>query len=348
MKLCRLHVVLIFLFLFARSVESQQFGQFSGQIIFGSSQSELIVGEQLQLQAVGLTGGDAVQTGFHWDSSDQGVLDVSDSGLATGRAVGNSWVSVSLNGSWTSVNIQVLPLRIDLEGALPRVVEGDTVQLQARAIDVNGALIPDVRFEWETSGPNGYYTQTAYINDTGLFYAVAEGRVTIKATIPFWGAQRGQTDRLTVSTEVIIERRPDYRLTRLLATDPLIKTFEFRPGQEPGLSANDAGQIALIGGLDGQSTGLLRYGNGNWEVLASAGTPGAFPRSFVWGFNGTAINNNGLVLTRTSTRGDSSSLITASASGSQIVLVEGQTQGSFQQIRNFTVGRHSLRTALLE
>lgn len=338
----RLYIVLGLMLLFPPRGEGQQFDGFSGQIIFGTSQSELIVGEQLQLQAVGLTGGDTVHSGFRWDSSDQSVLTVSETGMATGRGVGNSWVSVSLNGSWTSVNIQVLPLRIDLEGALPSVMEGDTIQLQARAVDVNGTPIPDVRFEWETSGPTGYYTQTAYINDTGLFYAVAEGRVTVKATIPFWGAQRGQTERLTVSTEIIIERRPEYRLTRLLATDPLIKSFEFRPGQEPGLSVNDAGQIALIGGLDGLTTGLLRYGNGNWDVLASSGTPGAFPHSFVWGFDRTAINSSGLVLTRTRTRGDSSSLITASAAGNQIVLVEGQTQGSFQQIRNFNIGRHSL------
>ena len=342
MKLCRLYLVFSFVLLFAPRVESQQFGTIVDQIIFGSSQSDLIVGEQLQLQAVGLTGGEIVHTGFNWDSSDPGVLAVSDTGLATGRGVGNSWVGVSLNGSWTSVNIQVLPLRIELEGALPSVMEGETLQLQARAVDVNGTLIPDVYFEWETSGPTGYYTQTAYINETGLFYAVAEGRVTVKATIPFWGAQRGQTERLTVSTEIRIERRPGYRLTRLLATDPLTRSFKFLPGQEPGLSVNDAGQIALIGGLDGLTTGLLHYSSGNWDVLVSSGTPGAFPRSFVWGFNQTAINSSGLVLTRSNTRGDWSSLITATASGSQIVLVEGQTQGSFQQIRNFTVGRYSL------
>lgn len=199
-----------------------------------------------------------------------------------------------------------------------------------------------MNFEWETSGPNGYYTRTAWISNTGLFYAVAEGRVTVKASIPFWGAQQGQTERLTVSTEIIIERRKEFRLTRLVATDPLTQSFQLLPGQQPGLSVNDAGQIALISGLDGLTAGLLRYEGGNWDVLASAGTPGAFPQSYVWGFNGTAINNNGVVLTKTRTRGNSSHLVTASQSGTQIVLVEGQTQGSFQQIRNFTIDRDSL------
>ena len=339
MRLNRSFLTLGLVFLFTNVAESQQF---DGQVILSAARSELIVGERLQLHAAGLTGGSIVNTGFDWYSSDENVLSISDTGLVMGLGVGNSWVTAGLNGRWNSMNVQVLPLRIELGSVAGNVVEGDTIQLQANAIDLNGAPIPDANFEWETSGPNGYYTRTAWTSDTGLFYAVAEGRVTVKASIPFWGAQQGQTERLTVSTEIIIERRKEFRLTRLVATDPLTQSFQLLPGQEPSLSVNDAGQIALISGLDGLTAGLLRYEGGNWDVLASAGAPGAFPQSYVWGFNGTAINNNGVVLTKTRTRGNSSHLVTASRSGTQIVLVEGQTQGSFQQIRNFTIDRNSL------
>lgn len=115
MRQNRLFLALGLVFLFTNVAESQQF---DGQVILSADESELIVGEQIQLRAAGLTGSGVVNTGFDWNSSDEGILSVSGTGLVTGLGVGNSWVSVGLNGRWTSMNVQVLPLRLQLGGGV--------------------------------------------------------------------------------------------------------------------------------------------------------------------------------------------------------------------------------------
>ena len=127
-----------------------------------------------------------------------------------------------------------------------------------------------------------------------------------------------------------------------MATDPVDRAFEFLPNDYPNLAANDAGQLVVIAPLDGVSSGLMLYDNGRMDLLASAGTPGVFTKSIVWGFEGAAIDSSGRVLSKANTRGNYSSLILASSTGSSVVLAEGQTQGTFQAIRNFTITRHSL------
>ena len=316
---------------------------FARRIVVSAARSSMISGQQMPLAALARDENGATSSeGFEWGSSDEGVASVDRSGVVTARGIGMTDVWVTMDGAWTSMRVQVLPARVEIRGGAAEAFAGVNLQFTAVAIDISGAEIPHTDLEWDVAGPNGFYTNTAYISDNGLLYTEAAGPVTVRATLNFWGSTAGQVERLVTSREVVIRRRQEFRLTRLLATDPVERAFEFLPDDSPNLAANDAGQLVVIAPLDGVTSGLMRYDNGSMNLLASAGTPGVFTKSIVWGFEGAAIDSNGRVLSKANTRGNYSSLILASAAGSSVVLAEGQTQGTFQAIRNFTVTRYSL------
>ncbi len=334
--------------LFVTASLAQAQGQFfARRILASAARSSMIVGEQLQLYAVARDeNGNVSMGGAQWDVWDTSIASIDASGLVTALGVGNTGVSVQRDEAWNFFSLEVLPLRVEVSSPFEEIFVGDTIQLTATAFDINGSPIPingipNVEFEWQTHGPHGYYTQIASINQEGLLTARASGTVTVNVVLGLWG-NAGQIQRLIASTNIVIRRTEEFRLTRVLATDPVDRSFELIPNPWTRLGYNDAGQISLSASLDGIATGLLRFDNGNWDVLASAGTPGVFSRSYVWDYVGTAMNNSGQVLTVTYTRGNRSGLLLASEAESRIVFVEGQTQGSFQDIGNFSIGQHSL------
>lgn len=328
----------------ADNVEAQAEAQFEARrIVVSASRSTLVAGERLQLSALARDENGASRTdGFDWGSNNDNILTVSSQGVVSARGVGATDVWVALDNAWTSLTLVVLPKSVALDAPLTEIFVGGRLQFSATALDANGNPIPGVHFEWAVSGPNGYYTQVASISNTGLLRASAAGRVTIKAILPIFGAAQVQVERIVATSDVVIRRNLDFRLRRLLATDPVEGSFELRPNSQPGMSANDVGQLALIAPLDGLATGVLRYDNGKWDLMTSAGTPGVFPRSYVWAFGNTSINRSGQVLSDSWTRGNRSSLWLSSTSGTVPILAEGQTQGVFQGIRNFSITRYSL------
>ena len=303
MRRLRFGAFLCLLFGFGLRVEAQEF--FARDLYAGAERNTIIAGEQIQFWAFALGWDGAVRTdGFEWGSSNEDVATVNPSGLVTGTGIGTTQIWTAVAGRWTQLTIQVLPLRVNIEGAPAEMAPGDTVQLTFVARDINGDPIPGVdfvlnrngpgvEFVLETSGPHGYYTQTGYINEDGLFYATAEGRVTVWAIINFWGAQAGQTRRFTAAKEIEIKRQPDFRLTRLLAGDPTEGSFKIDAVNWRPFVANNAGQLALVASLGGIADGIVTYYNGNLDLLASTGTPGFFPGSVTREFNNLAMNDRG-------------------------------------------------------
>ena len=91
------------------------------------------------------------------------------------------------------MTVQVLPARVEIRGGSAEAFAGDNLQFTAAAIDIDGSEIPGTDFEWDVAGPNGFYTNTAYISDNGLLYTEAAGRVTVRATLNFWGREGGRS-----------------------------------------------------------------------------------------------------------------------------------------------------------
>ena len=314
-------------------------------IIVSAPKNSLIAGEQVQLFAVAWDGNGALSfDGFAWVSDDAEVVAVGQEGVARAGKIGIANVTVSIDGASTFLSLQVEPLRVDLAAAASEVFVGDSVQFTATPVDINGIPIADTEFRWNVLSPGGYSTQTASIDETGLMQALGAGPVSVQAVLDLYG-DVVQTERRIASTQVVISRRPEFRLTRLLATDPIEDSFSIDPAGWVGLVANDSGQIAFVTPLGGLTSGLVRYDNGRLDLLASAGTPGVFPQSVVQWFRSVAIDNSGQVLNSRETLLHSlgrGSLVLSSLSGASVVLVFGQTLGIFQEISNFTLSRHSL------
>ena len=265
-------------------------------IIVSAPKNSLIAGGQVQLFAVAWDGNGALSfDGFAWVSDDAEVVAVDQEGVARAGKIGIANVTVSIDGASTFLSLQVEPLRIDLETAVSEVFVGDRVQFTATPVDINGTPITDTEFRWNVLSSGGYSTQTASIDETGLMQALGAGPVSVQAVLDLYG-DVVQTERLIASTEVVISRRPELRLTRLLATDPIEDSFSIDPAGWVGLVANDSGQIAFVTPLGGLTSGLVRYDNGSLGLLASAGATGVFPQSVVQWFRSVAIDNSGQVL----------------------------------------------------
>ena len=314
MRYLRFGAFLCLLFGFGLRVEAQEF--FARDLYAGAERNTIIAGEQIQFWAFALGWDGTFRTdGFDWGSSNEDVATVTPSGLVTGTGIGTTQIWTAVAGRWTQLTIQVLPLRIDIEGASGEMAPGDSVQLTFVARD---------------------------INEDGLFYATAEGRVTVWAIINFWGAQAGQTRRFTASTEIEIKRQPDFRLTRLLAGDPTEGSFKIDVVNWRPFVANDAGQLALVASLGGIADGIVTYNNGNLDLLASTGTPGFSPGSVTREFNNLAMNDRGDVFVTSWADWGRGTLTRISPSGSSVLLVEGQTVGLFQDIWGLTLTPHSV------
>ena len=334
------HLILLGLILVWHQNAHAQFEARS--IVVSAPKTTMVAGEQVTLFAVARDENGATRSdGFRWESDNQGILTVDQQGVVTARRVGTTNVNVNIDDAWTFLTLVVLPLRVDVGTGVSEVFVGDTVQFTATALDINGAPIPDTEFYWKVSGPNGYYTRTASISQTGLMQAREAGRVTVKATLNF-DAQPGQPAQFIAFADVVITRPAEFRLTRLLATDPIEGPFAIRQIDWFGLAGNDSGQFGFVSSLGGLTSGVVLYSNPTLDLLASAGKPGIFPRSVLWSFRGVALNDNGQVLSIARALGTSNSLVLSSVTDSAVVLVGGQTQGSFQQIRNFDITRYSL------
>jgi hypothetical protein len=167
------------------------------------------------------------------------------------------------------------------------------------------------------------------------------GLVTIHAAVTFSGQSGGHLQRFEGLGYVLIKAPVEYRLTRLLATDLLERSFEIRPSFVSEISVNDAGQLAFIANLDGLAGALMLYEAGQFDVVASLGTPGPAPASYIYHFeNPPSINNKGEVLVRYSAMGGAG-LMLASRSGTA-VLPQGFSLGTLEQLTTFRVARASL------
>jgi uncharacterized protein YjdB len=143
------------------------------------------VGESVQLTASALDANTNAIAGssFTWESSDDGVATVDDSGLVTAVADGAATVSAATDGVPTpgtaaitvaqqADSVALSPTGVSISGS------GATQQFTVGAWDAGGSTIPDPQVTWTSLNPD-----IATIDpSTGEATAVESGQVTIAAT----------------------------------------------------------------------------------------------------------------------------------------------------------------------
>jgi hypothetical protein len=162
----------------------------------------------------------------------------------------------------------------------------------------------------------------------------------VHAQLVYSGQSAAHVPLMEGYAHVSITPRKEFKLTRLLENKPVAGPLRLRPGYNSEFAVNDRGQIAFTANLEGQSSALLLYDNGKFDILATTGEAGPMG-GFVWHFEGPpAINNRGQVLARFGSR-NAWGLVVASRNEVRFVL-EGGSEGPWERMSYFRAGRHSI------
>lgn len=223
----------------------------------------------LQLIAVAkdASGGTISGKTFTWSSSDQMVVTVSSSGLATAVADGAASITATADGIDGSASLTVAQAvsSVDVTPASGNLTSvGATLQFSGVARDANGNAVAGKTFTWASSD-----VLVATVDSVGLATAVANGTATITATSD---AVNG-TAQLSVAPAVAtIDVTPTIgELNQIGATLPFSATARDANGNTiPGKTftwASSDDLIATVNSLTGLATAVA---SGTATITAAA------------------------------------------------------------------------------
>ena len=155
----------------------------------------MLVGETIQLKATVLPS-DAVDNTVKWDSSNQSVASVDNSGVVTAVSEGDAVISASAGGKSATCKVtvsrKVVPVEsVSLDKDSMSLVEGESSTLVAT---VSPADATDKTVNWSSSNQS-----VASVDNSGVVTAVSEGESIITAS----AGEKYATCKVTVSKKVV-------------------------------------------------------------------------------------------------------------------------------------------------
>ena len=143
---------------------------YRSSITLNRSTADVDVGDTLQLIAATIPEGEPVS----WQSSDNTIATVSESGLVTGIRKGDVTITASLDEDiYATCYLKVVtPTQITISQTKAEIVEGDSISLEATTVPPNQTIT------WTSSD-----TAIATVTADGLVTGVRAGKVTITATM---------------------------------------------------------------------------------------------------------------------------------------------------------------------
>ena len=132
---------------------------------------------QLSASAFDVDGNEISDLSFEWSSDAESVATVSDSGQVTGVAEGTATMTASVDGVSGEATIEVGTSSVDSVELSTQDIElfvGDSIDVDATALDVDGNEIPDATFVWSIADES-----IATVDDEGVVLSVAEGETTL-------------------------------------------------------------------------------------------------------------------------------------------------------------------------
>ena len=144
--------------------------------------STIAPGATVQLQAViqDADGATLADREITWSSSDNAVATVSSAGLVTGVAAGSATITGTSEGTrgTATVAVKVPVAQVVVSPDAATIIPSETVSLSATSLDAAGIALTDREVSWSSSNPS-----VARVSETGLVTALADGVVTITATV---------------------------------------------------------------------------------------------------------------------------------------------------------------------
>ena len=115
-----------------------------------------------------------------WRSGDPAVATVDSAGTVTAAGNGTASVTATAGEATGESRLTVMQVArsVTVSPATPVIAQGDTLRLDAAAVDENGHLVADAVFAWTSSN-----TSVARVDDGGLVAGAREGTATISATV---------------------------------------------------------------------------------------------------------------------------------------------------------------------
>lgn len=320
------------------------FAQANPRIAISAPDGGVVVGETVQLQVLVRNAAGAIVANppVTWGSNNPALIRVDSSGAATATGIGVCGVFADSGGFRATVQLQCIPLRIDLRPGQKDIAVGEQINFEAKALDNSGQPIPNVTFNWQITGANGGQINAARIDQTGLFTAVGTGVITVRARLGFGGGVPGRIEWIWGAATVRIEPKRSYRVRRLISSDEVRHSFTLRPSGQAA-AINENGQAAFIGSLDGLATALLSFDRGNVSLVTQGGLP--FMGGITSIVSSPSLNSRGEILTTFGIQPGTGALMLHTRNGPQYLLVTGQNFGSIENIRIDGVARGSLNDA---
>ena len=121
---------------------------------------------------------------FTWSSSDDTVVSINASGLATAIGAGTATITAATGGVTSSpvtITVSEPPPMVASVTVSPPMVSievGESQQFEATALTSDGTTVPDVTFTWTSSD-----TTVATIDTAGLAWGLSAGSVAITASV---------------------------------------------------------------------------------------------------------------------------------------------------------------------
>lgn len=316
-------------------------------ILVSGAKARITHGEPLKLTAVSRDASGQPRTGdtFTWSSTNTEVVAVDAQGNVTTTGLGYAEVRAAIGNLRGSIWLQVTPLRIVVSPGSKLMYAGERQQFRAAALDVKGQEIAGAALQWDIVNARLGTTVIASVDRNGNMAAGGAGRFFVRArfvyqgqfNVPFVPYVEGTAD-------ITVRLRPSYTIRELSATG--VRGEAATLGARRTLvAANQQGEIAFQGSLDGSATGLLVHSAGETSSVAVSGSPGPNPPGFIYEFQNFALNDSGEVLSRAVVAGSPSGLLLASRSGQRWYGVEGMYLGGIENLNGFYVTRNSLNNA---
>ena len=304
----------------------------------------LICGTQIQVTALVQDQSFNVitQPSLTWTSSNNTIATVDSSGKVTALLPGIVTISATAGRARGNVQLQALPLRIDVTPATTTLHIGDQVQYSAVVLDVNQQPLA-APVIWELEGANGRGTSEAHLDPhTGLLTTSAVTNLTIRAEISYdsynWGPNF--LEKFIGEATATVLPPADYTVSTLLTSNETRQSFQLLE-RRGGIAVNDSEQLALVASLDGLSDGVLLADSTGYQILASGGTPALMPGGTLADFTDPAINSSGTVVVRGNAIGVAGGLLSLSKNQFQYLLTDGTTS-AYTDFENTQVSRYSL------
>ena len=217
---------------------------------------------QLTAEAFDANGHAVAGAEFSWESSDDAVATVDESGLVTGVSKGVATITARAGDASGSAVVSVMQpvASVEVSPSVETIGLGSTLQLTAEGFDENGDAVAGVAFSWESSD----VAVATVDNRSGLVTGVTVGVATITASA---GSGQGtaeitvmDTDRATLVALYEATDGPNWVNSENWLTDEPL-------GEWYGVGTDVAGRVVRLDSYNNALTGPIPPELGNLANL---------------------------------------------------------------------------------